>query len=234
MTFSGEEIDFPDPRTFEYVPWVLADDLFFPADDIVHFGGCMTVANLRRAYRQGIFPWFTPGLPLPWHSPDPRAILVFDDLKLPRSLKRIARVTDLTFTIDHDFDAVIRACSQMPRPGQHGTWITADFIDAYIELHNAGDAHSVEAWTPDGELVGGLYGVDAGGIFCGESMFYRTSNASKLCLIFLVEHLSSRGSAWLDAQVMTPHFRSLGACEIARDDFLDRLHQAQSSGVKLF
>ena len=227
-------IDFPDPRDFEYYEWVRVGDYLYPAGGVVHFGGELTVENLQNAYRNGIFPWYTPGIPLPWHCPDPRAIIDFADLHIPRSLEKARRSADLTFTIDSDFRGVIEACSETKRPDQPGTWITDEFIESYCELHTAGMAHSVEVWDMDGKLVGGLYGVDGGGVFCGESMFYKAPNASKLALLFLIDHLRSRGSTWLDSQVMTPHMKALGATEIDREDFLDKLEATQSLNLKLF
>ena len=193
----------------------------------------MTIENLRRAYRKGIFPWHIDGLPLPWFCPERRAVLDFSELHIPKSLERERRKTRFEFTIDRAFPQVIENCARVKRNQEAGTWITADFIGAYIELHEAGDAHSVEVWE-NGELVGGLYGVDAGGVFCGESMFHLRSNASKLALIFLIEHLQTRGADWLDAQVMTPHLSVLGAREISRNTFLTRLEQTQANGLQLF
>ena len=227
-------IDFPDPLEHQGPRWLTDGEFYYPAKGIVHLGGELSIENLRNAYRKGIFPWYTPGLPLPWHSPDPRAILVFDEVKIPRSLAKLRRQGKFTFTIDHDFRSVIAACAASERPDQPGTWITDEFIEVYSELHKAGDAHSVEAWNKDGELVGGLYGVDAGGVFCGESMFYKEANASKLALLFLIDHLRLRGSTWLDVQVMTPHLETLGAREIARDVFLAKLRSAQQASNRLF
>ena len=227
-------IDFPDPRTYSYAKWISDGRYYYPADGIVYFGGELSVENLRKAYSMGIFPWYTPGLALPWHCPDPRAILDFSELQVPRSLAKLRRRGDLTFTIDEDFPAVIAACSRAYRPDQNGTWIVPEFIDAFTSLYEEGDAHSVEAWNADGELVGGLYGVDAGGVFCGESMFYRVPNASKLALLYLIDHLAERGATWLDSQVITPHLAALGAKEISRDLFLDKLRVAQDSGLRLF
>ncbi len=227
-------IDFPDPRSFEYLGWVVLGQYMYPADGVVHFGGRVTIENLRNAYRAGIFPWYTVGIPLPWHCPDPRAILNFADLRVPRSLAKVRRKGEFTFTFDRAFADVIHECSLAHRPGQGGTWITSEFEKAYTELHNAGMAHSVEAWDRRGELVGGLYGVDAGGVFCGESMFFKSPNASKLALLHLIDHLRSCGATWLDAQVMTPHLGALGACEIDRDDFLDRLRDTQDLGLQIF
>lgn len=189
--------------------------------------------NLRRAYRKGIFPWHIDGLPLPWFCPERRAVLDFSELHIPKSLERERRKTRFEFTIDRAFPQVIENCARVKRNHEAGTWITSDFIVAYIELHAAGDAHSVEVWE-NGELVGGLYGVDAGGAFCGESMFHLRSNASKFALLFLIEHLQTRGADWLDAQVMTPHLSVLGAREISRNTFLTRLEQTQAKGLQLF
>lgn len=227
-------IDFPDPREFEYYEWVRVGSYLYPAGGVVHFGGELTVENLQNAYENGIFPWYTPGIPLPWHCPDPRAIINFTDLHIPRSLDKLRRSDAFTFTIDADFRSVIKACSETKRPDQPGTWITDEFIDVYCELHANGLAHSVETRDREGNLVGGLYGVDAGGIFCGESMFYKAPNASKLALLFLIDHLRSRGANWLDSQVMTPHMQALGAKEIDRDDFLDKLKATQSQKLTLF
>lgn len=227
-------IDFPDPRDFDYSEWKRIGNYLYPVDGIVHFGGELTGENLRNAYCVGIFPWYTPGIPLPWHCPDPRAIIEFADLHVPRSLEKLRRSSAFTFSIDTDFAAVIRACSKMKRPDQPGTWITDEFIRAYRELHAEGMAHSVETWNSKGDLVGGLYGVDAGGVFCGESMFYTAPNASKLALLFLIDHLKSRGATWLDAQVMTPHMEILGAKEIDRVEFLDKLGETQKLNLILF
>lgn len=220
--------------TYDYPSWVIIGQYMYPADGVVHFGGRLTGENVVRAYSMGIFPWYTDGIPLPWHCPDKRAIIEFDQIKIPRSLAKVRRRSDLRFTIDRDFPAVIRECRRADRPGQHGTWITPDFVRVYTELHRAGIAHSVEAWSTDGELVGGLYGIDTGGIFCGESMFYKAPNASKLALLFLVDHLRERGSTWLDAQVMTPHMKALGAIDIDREDFLDKLKATQQQELTIF
>ena len=210
---------FPDPR--------------YSRSDIVAVGGDLNVDTLRDAYRHGIFPWPHEGLPLPWFSPRRRAVILFNQLHVGRSTQKAARGAPYTFTIDRAFEDVIRACSSSPRPDQDGTWIDPEIITAYIGLHRAGDAHSVEAWQ-DGVLAGGLYGIDSGGVFTGESMFHRAPNASKLALLFLIEHVRERGATWLDCQVMTPHMEALGAREIARARFLDLLAGAQASAVRLF
>ncbi len=225
---------FPDPGRFEYPEWVAIGEYIFGSRDVVTFGVPLTVKSVREAYRKGIFPWYTDGVPLPWHCPRRRAILEFDDLHIPRSLEKARRSTDLTFTIDNDFASVIRECARTARPDQMGTWITRDFEAVFGELHRLNIVHSVEAWATNGELVGGLYGVDAGGVFCGESMFYKQPNASKLSFLFLVEHLRSRGATWIDNQVMTPHFKTLGAKHIDRGEFLDKLKLTQALKLELF
>jgi leucyl/phenylalanyl-tRNA---protein transferase len=227
------EIIFPNPRTHEFTEWVLFGDYYYNARDIIGFGGDLTLENLRNAYRRGIFPWHVEGLPLPWYCPEDRAILEFDQIHIPKSLRKELAKTHFTFTIDKDFEAVIKSCSRAKRGDGQGTWITNEFIRAYCDFRAAGDAHSVEVWE-DNELVGGLYGVDAGGVFCGESMFHTRSNASKFALLHLVEHLKKRGATWLDIQVMTPHFEVLGAEELEREDFLDKLEETQKLNLVLF
>ena len=210
---------FPDPR--------------YVRGDIVAVGDDLHVDTLRDAYRHGIFPWPHESLPLPWFSPRRRAILFFDEMHVGRTLRKASSKAQYTYTIDRDFRAVIAACSAAPRPGQDGTWIGPDIVRAYTALHDAGDAHSVEVW--DGEtLAGGLYGIDPGGAFTGESMFHHRTHASKLALLFLVEHMRSRGATWLDCQVMTPHMEALGARHVPRSKFLDLLTSAQAANVKLF
>jgi leucyl/phenylalanyl-tRNA--protein transferase len=210
---------FPDPR---YAP-----------SDIVAMGEDLRVATLREAYHKGIFPWPHDGLPLPWFSPRRRAVIFFDELHVGRSLRKVQARSPFTFTIDRDFRAVIAACAAADRPDQDGTWIAPAMIAAYTRLHDAGDAHSVEAWEGD-ELVGGVYGVDCGGVFTGESMFHLRPDASKLALLFLIEHLRERGATLIDCQVMTPHMEALGAREITRARYLDALAEAQARGTRLF
>ncbi len=227
-------IIFPNPLTHKFTEWVSFGEYFYNTRDIIGFGGTMTVENLRAAYRKGIFPWTIEGLPLPWFCPEKRSILEFKELRVPKSLQKEQRKTDFTCTIDRDFRSVIENCSRVERANEQGTWITKDFIEAYCRFHESGDAHSVEVWDASGELVGGLYGVDAGGVFCGESMFHKKSNASKLALLFLIEHLKSRGAAWLDTQVITPHFEAFGAKEISRAEFLHKLKETQAKNLILF
>ncbi|HKS24510.1 MAG TPA: leucyl/phenylalanyl-tRNA--protein transferase [Thermoanaerobaculia bacterium] len=210
---------FPDPR--------------HARGDIVAVGEDFSVETLRDAYRHGIFPWPHERLPLPWFSPRRRTVIFFEELHVGRTLRKAMARNEFTFTIDRDFPSVIRACANTPRPEQDGTWIDARIIAAYTRFHAAGDVHSVEVWR-GAELAGGLYGVDADGLFTGESMFYRASDASKLALLFLIEHLRARGATWIDCQVMTPHMEALGAREIARSKFLDLLAAEQAKGLALF
>jgi leucyl/phenylalanyl-tRNA--protein transferase len=211
---------FPDPRHT------------YP-DGLLAVGGDLHPETLLLAYGQGIFPWPHEGWPLAWFSPVERAVLEFDELHVPRSLAKARERAPFRYSIDEAFEDVINACASAGRPDQPGTWIIPEMIDAYIEFHRLGHAHSVEVWEGD-ELVGGLYGVDAGGTFGGESMFHRRSNASKLALLYLVDHLRERGSAWIDIQTMTPHFELLGAKLIPRDEFLANLAATRAQGLVLF
>lgn len=209
-----------------------------PADDLglVALDYNLSPERLISAYRNGIFPWpdSSPFSPIPWVCPPQRAILEFDQLHIPRNLRKARRaLASLRFTIDQDFAGVITACAVAARPGQRGTWITPAMIGAYIELHLLGYAHSVEAWD-NNDLVGGLYGVTAGGVFTGESMFYRIDEASKLCVLHLIDHLRSRGSTWLDIQQMSRHFALLGARTISRSEFLAKLASERRAGRRLF
>jgi leucyl/phenylalanyl-tRNA---protein transferase len=226
-------INFPNPKTHEFVEWISVGDYIYNGRDILGFGGDLSLENLVNAYQHGIFPWTIDGLPLPWFCPENRAILEFDDLHIPKSLRKELAKTTFTFTIDKAFEKVIKSCSKIPRTHESGTWISQAFIGAYCDLHKFGMAHSVEVWD-ENELVGGLYGVDSGGVFCGESMFHERSNASKFAFLHLIEHLKNRGATWLDIQVMTPHFEILGAKEIPRNDFLAKLEATLAAGVKLF
>ena len=220
---------FPDPLQYDFPEWVLHNGYFFSAEDVIAFGVEPTVENLIEAYSKGIFPWPMRGVPLPWFCPAKRAVLEFSELHITRSLARERRKAPFTFTIDKAFRDVITECARSRRKGQSGTWITPEFIERYTELNELGHAHSVEAWDADAKLAGGLYGVDAGGVFTGESMFYKKPYASKLALLYLIDHLSSRGATWLDAQVMTPHLEALGAKDVSRKDFLQMLQTARTS-----
>ena len=200
-------------------------------DGIVALGGPLTATNLRRAYARGIFPWPIDEYIVPWCCPEERGILEFDELHIPRRLARTRH--QFTFTIDRAFPRVINHCATIKRKHESGTWITDQMIWAYCDLQREGHAHSVEVWEGT-ELVGGLYGVDAGGSFAGESMFSLRSNASKLALLFLIEHLKERGLDWIDIQMLTPHLEALGAKVISRADFLEKLSATQKRNLTLF
>lgn len=202
-------------------------------DGIVAVGGPLTTTNLRRAYRRGIFPWPITDDILPWCCPAERGILDFNELHIPRRLARTKRQSIFEFTIDRAFPQVISHCATVQRNSESGTWITRQMIGAYCELHRQGHAHSVEVWE-GAELVGGLYGVDADGSFSGESMFSLRSNASKLALLFLIEHLKDRGLDWMDIQMVTPHLEALGATAVTRAEFLAKLRETQARKLTLF
>jgi len=213
-------VQFPDPRTAS-------------PEGIVAIGGDLEPASIIAAYRQGIFPWPVDKLPLLWFSPPERGLLEFRDVHIPRSLARARKSSPLRFSIDEAFGRVIRNCADAPRPGQQGTWITPGIVAAYLRLHRMGIAHSVEAWL-DGELCGGLYGVDVDGAFAAESMFYRVPNASKLAVLHLVEYLSDRGLDWMDIQTLTPHMARLGAKAVLREEFLAKLQETRRRRLRLF
>lgn len=198
---------FPDPRGALHEP-----------NGLLAFGGDLSPARLLAAYRQGIFPWYAEGEPVLWWSPDPRCVFRTDALRINRSLRRQLRGKPWQVTVDRDFPGVIRACAA-PRADHAGTWLVPAMIAAYIALHELGHAHSVEVW--DGaQLVGGVYGVAVGQLFCGESMFSARSGGSKLALMALATLLRDWGWPLLDAQVANAHTLSLGALETPREDYL--------------
>ncbi len=212
----------------EFPPIEYADE-----NGLLAMGGDLHPLSLMLAYRSGIFPWPTEGIPLAWFSPPERAVLIFDELHIPRSLERERKRSTLRFTIDQAFKTVITACSVAKRPGQNGTWITPDMKKAYVDLHEAGHAHSLEAWEGE-KLVGGIYGVDVDGAFAAESMFYKDPYASKLALLALIDHIRARGGTWMDIQVMTPHMERLGGRVISREQFLVLLNQTRAQRLRLF
>ena len=186
-------------------------------DGLLAIGGNLTSSRLISAYQKGIFPWFEEDEQILWWSPDPRFVLFPEDLKVSKSMKQFLRNCDLEVTVNKDFNAVIRACSKINRPGQEGTWITKGMIKAYTELHELGLATSVEVWQED-RLVAGLYGVDLNnGVFCGESMFSTMSNGSKAGFISFIQNTNYK---LIDCQVYTNHLESLGARDITRKEFL--------------
>ncbi len=200
---------FPDPR--------LAD-----AEGLVTVGGDLSVERLLLAYRSGIFPWTVN--PVSWWSPDPRGIFDLEQFHAGESLARVIRRGVFQVTRNRAFREVMQGCAA-PDKGRRSTWISPEFIEAYTRLHELGHAHSVECWQ-EGALAGGIYGVTVGGLFAGESMFHRTSNASKVALFHLVKHLRERNFALFDVQMVTPITRQLGAVTIARADYLQRLAAA--------
>jgi len=211
------------------IPWLGADHVFPSAETalrepngLLAAGGDLSPGRLLAAYRRGIFPWFSAGEPILWWSPDPRMVLIPAELKVSRSLARSLRNADYEVRLDSAFAEVIDACAQAPRPGQHGTWITAAMRQAYRELHRLGHAHSVETWV-NGRLAGGLYGISIGRAFFGESMFSRVRDASKIALAHLCRHLKSLDFGIIDCQMETAHLASLGARPIPRRDFLAAL-----------
>jgi leucyl/phenylalanyl-tRNA---protein transferase len=193
------------------------------APGLVAAGGRVTPSRLEEAYRRGIFPWYSPGQPVLWWSPDPRMVLKVADFRLHRSLAKtlrrfFAQPERCRVAIDSAFDATIAECARTPRIGQDGTWIVPSVLDAYSRWHRQGRVHSVETWI-DGQLVGGLYFVNLGTMVFGESMFSHTSDASKIALAALVAHARKNGVAWIDCQQNTPHLASLGAAEVSRVEF---------------
>ncbi|MBL8824026.1 MAG: leucyl/phenylalanyl-tRNA--protein transferase [Planctomycetia bacterium] len=188
---------------------------------LVFIGGDLEPDSLLEAYRRGIFPWFNEDDPLLWWSPDPRAIFEIDAVHVSRRLQRIIRQQRFTVTINQDFPQVMHACSQR----EEGTWITSDMFAAYCKLHELGFAHSVEAWD-HGVLAGGIYGVALGGFFAAESMFHSVSNAGMVAFAALVDRLRERGFHMFDTQIATDHTRQLGAIDIPRTAYLQRLESA--------
>ncbi len=204
----------------------LNEELWFPElseaseEGILAIGGDLSVARLLLAYRSGIFPWFERDEPVLWWSPDPRFVLFPKQLKVSKSMRQVLRKNTFKVTVNTAFKAVITACAEAKRHGQIGTWITDNMHDAYTKLHELGYATSVEVWR-ENTLVGGLYGIDLGnGIFSGESMFSKESNASKVGFITFVQNSSYR---LIDCQVHTNHLQSLGAEDISRAEFIRRL-----------
>ena len=200
---------FPDPRCAE-------------SDGLVAVGGDLGIERLILAYQNGIFPWYSDGNPIMWFSPDPRLVLFLDELRVSKSLRKVITSEAFEARFDTCFEEVIMKCATIKRKNQDATWITNDMIDAYIQLHNEGFAHSVETFCED-KLVGGLYGISLGGAFFGESMFHSMNNASKVSLYHLVERLKLWRFDFVDSQISTNHMRTLGAREVRRESFLAML-----------
>ena len=205
--------------------YFLTKDLFFPPvqeaspEGILAYGGDLSPERLLLAYENGIFPWFEGYQPILWWSPNPRMVLYFEELIVSKSMRNVLNRKTFEITFNKNFREVISNCQKIKRDGQFGTWITNDMIEAYCKLHELGIAKSVEVWQ-DGILVGGLYGIDLGHIFCGESMFSKVSNASKTAFISLVAQLKREGYRLLDCQVYNDHLASLGCREIEREVFM--------------
>ena len=208
---------------------LISDALYFPpvfeasSEGILAVGGDLSSERLLLAYKSGIFPWFNPGEPIVWWAPKSRMVLYFDELIVSKSMRNILNRNTFKVTFNQNFSEVILNCSLIKREGQRGTWISQEMMEAYCKLNELGIAKSVEVWQ-NNELVGGLYGIDLGFIFCGESMFSRVSNASKVAFISLVNHLKNENYKLLDCQVYNEHLNSLGCREIDRDDFMKLLN----------
>jgi leucyl/phenylalanyl-tRNA--protein transferase len=216
-----------DPLPDAATAWGESD----PVPGLLAAGGGLDVPSLLQAYSHGIFPWFSEGQPILWWSPDPRMVLEAERFKLHRSLRKtlghFRLASGCEVRIDHGFEAVIRACSQAPRPGQSGTWILPEMVEAYVALHRAGHAHSVETWI-DGELAGGLYCVAIGRAVFGESMFARRPDASKIALAALICFCRRHGIAMIDCQQNTAHLARFGAEEMPRARFLSHVAGART------
>jgi leucyl/phenylalanyl-tRNA--protein transferase len=208
---------------------LLSDALYFPpvstasTEGILAVGGNLSSERLLLAYKSGIFPWFNPGEPILWWAPKSRMVLYFDELVVSKSMRNVLNRNDFKVTFNQDFRAVISNCSSINREGQQGTWISQEMIEAYCKLNELGISKSVEVWQ-DNELVGGLYGVDLGTIFSGESMFSKVSNASKVAFIALANLLKNENYKLLDCQVYNEHLESLGCRAIDRDYFMELLN----------
>ncbi len=212
------------------IHWLRPDEPFPPVtaaladpNGLLAVGGELSAVRLIDAYRHGIFPWFSPGQPVLWWSPDPRMVLMPHELKVSHSLRKALRKRDYEVRADTCFRAVMEACAE-PRPEQGGTWISAGMIAAYCALHEQGLAHSIETWI-DGELAGGLYGVALGRMFYGESMFTHAADASKIAFVHLVRQIEHWHFGMIDCQLHTRHLASLGAREIPRADFMRKLQE---------
>jgi leucyl/phenylalanyl-tRNA--protein transferase len=195
---------------------------------LLAFGGDLSVERLTLAYSSGIFPWFSHGEPILWWSPNPRGILPLTQFYCSTKLAKLVRQQRYQVSVNLAFEQVIDACASIPRNGS-GTWITAEMIAAYKALHHAGHAHSIEVWDDD-KLIGGLYGVVTGKLFCGESMFHRVTDCSKLAMYYLVAILQSENSPFIDCQMQNTHLQSLGCIEVSRAQFLQGLYELKSQG----
>ena len=209
MTILSEKIEFPSVHTAR-------------PDGLLAIGGDLSAERLKLAYNSGIFPWYSQGEPIIWYSPDPRMVLFPKNLNISKSMRQVIRKNEFQITFNTSFEEVISNCKTISRNGELGTWITDEMQLAYINLHKLGIAKSVEVWQNE-KLVGGLYGIDLGTVFCGESMFSKVSNTSKLAFIYLAQKLEKENYSLVDCQVYNDHLASLGAEEISRNEFLTYL-----------
>jgi leucyl/phenylalanyl-tRNA--protein transferase len=217
------------PRGLGPSRWILPAPETADEHGVIGVGADLEPSTLVEAYRNGIFPWPHDDVPLPWFSPDPRGVIEPHGVHVSRSLRAVLRTSGWATTIDHDFDGVVAGCRD--RPGE-GTWITDEMVAAYRALHQLGWAHSIEVWDGD-DLVGGLYGMLVGGVFTGESMFHRVSNASKVALVDFANRFALAGGVLLDAQLRTPHLVSMGLVEVARSTFLEILRAVRDDDIRL-
>jgi leucyl/phenylalanyl-tRNA--protein transferase len=232
MHVTDQPAEDPEPAvaSLDTCRWRFPDPSTADGDGLVGFGADLEPETLVYAYRQGIFPWPHPGMPLPWFSPDPRGVIWLDALRTSRSLRQRLRHSGWETTVDRAFETVVAACAERYRP--EGTWIVPEMRAAYLRLHRLGHAHSLEVWR-DEELVGGLYGVSVGGVFTGESMFHHTTDASKVALVDLVDRLAEAGGRLVDVQLVTRHLISLGARPLPRSEYLDLLREVRDLPVRL-
>ncbi|WP_395788957.1 leucyl/phenylalanyl-tRNA--protein transferase [Aquimonas sp.] len=219
----------PELGASEDSPFPPAESAWRDPNGLLAWGGGLEPERLLRAYAQGIFPWFSPGEPPLWWCPDPRMVIATDALHLSRRFRRELRKQRWTATADRDFASVIEHCARLPRRGQRGTWIVPAMRRAYIDLHQRGHAHSIEAWE-DGQLIGGLYGICVGQTFFGESMFSLRSGASKFVIASLCQRLQAWDMPLLDGQVESEHLASLGFAPIPRPQFLSALQSLTTGG----
>ncbi len=227
------------------LPLLTPHDIAFPdvelaleePNGLLAFGGDLSCARLRNAYRLGIFPWYSQGEPILWWSPDPRAIITYERFHISKSLRKWLSKHSYRVTVNNAFDEVIKACSSIPRsPIKHedgtestnGVWINANMVSAYKALHREGAAHSIEVWEGN-QLVGGLYGVCIGNVFCGESMFHKRTNASKLAFVSLVQFCQTQGIHFIDCQLENPYLQSFGCFAVTREEFRQRLQHAYTT-----
>ena len=217
ITFLSRNLEFPHPGQAG-------------PDGLLAVGGDLSPQRLIAAYGRGIFPWYGPGSPILWWSPDPRLVLFPDNLHIPRSLRRVLNSGKFTITADKAFEKVIDYCAGIKRAGGHGTWLVPEMISAYVRLYHMGIAHSVEAWHR-GRLAGGIYGLALGRIFFGESMFYKIPDASKTALVCLCSILKKKGYLLMDCQQTTQHMLRFGAEEVSRNFFLEELRKGENETV---